>query len=306
MNVATFYQFVHLEALDEVRARLQDLGEDLALKGTVFLAEEGINATLSGARENLDAFVAALEEDGGCVDLPVRYSTAEPDNPVFYRLKIRIRPEIVSFGRPGIDPSFATGQHVDADRWNALLDDPDVLVIDARNDYEVSVGTFPGSLNPETTNFREFPEFVHRHLDPGVHRQIAMYCTGGIRCEKASAYLLEQGFEAVYQLDGGILEYLQSVRPGASRWVGECFVFDQRVSVDEGLQQGSYEQCFACRHPLSHQDLQSHRYRHGVSCPHCFDQADGHRRAGFRERQRQVALSEARGDQHMGVPQNRP
>ncbi len=304
-NVATFYKFVHLEAPEEVRAWLHEVGASLALKGTVLLADEGINGTLTGRRVDLAAFLAALQQDVRFENLPVRHSTAPPDNPLFYRLKIRVKPEIVSFGQPEVDPGVATGEHVTAERWHDLLDDPDVLVIDTRNDYEVSIGTFPGSLNPETTNFREFVDFVDRHLDPGEHTRVAMCCTGGIRCEKASAYLLGKGFEAVYQLEGGILEYLRSVDREDNRWVGECFVFDQRVSVDYDLRQGSFEQCFACRHPLSSKDLQSARYQQGVACPHCFDHTDDEQRAGYRERQRQVTLADARGELHIGTPQNR-
>ena len=303
MSVVTFYKFVRLDALDDLRARLQATSEAHALRGTVLLAEEGINGTLSGETTVLEAFLAVLREDPRICDLTVRYSEASPDNPVFYRLKIRVKPEIVSFGQVHADPSEATGDHVSAEQWHALLDDPDVLVIDTRNDYEVSIGTFPGSVNPQTTSFREFPEFVDRHLDPTVHRHIAMCCTGSIRCEKASAYLLDKGFAAVSQLEGGILEYLQVVAAEDNRWVGECFVFDQRVSVDGALQQGSFEQCFACRHPLSSEDLQSDRYRKGISCSHCFDHPDDDQRAGFQERQRQVGLAAARGDQHIGARQ---
>jgi len=267
----------------------------------VLLAEEGINGTLTGTREALETWLDSVREDPRLRALSAKFSTASDDNPVFHRLKVRIKKEIVSFGEPGLRPGEHTGEHVDPEGWNQLLDDPDVLVIDTRNRYEIAIGTFPGAVDPDTTNFREFADYVRQHVDPAQHPRIAMCCTGGIRCEKASAFMLKQGFEAVYQLDGGILQYLESVREEDNRWQGECFVFDQRVSVNEGLEQGDYEQCFACRRPLSAQDLASPHYRQGVSCPHCIDERDEAERGGFEERQRQVLLAEARGQQHIGV-----
>ncbi len=300
MTVATFYRFVALDDLDAWRGRIQALAESLALKGTVLLAEEGINATLCGARRRLEAFVAALEKEPRFARLPVKYSSAAAGNPVFYRLKVRIRPEIVSFDAPNRGAETVAGEHVDARRWNELLDDAGVTVIDVRNRYEIGIGAFAGAVDPEIDHFRNFPDFVRARLDPKKHPRVAMYCTGGIRCEKASTWMLNAGFEAVYQLDGGILRYLETVTPDQNRWQGECFVFDQRVSVDESLGQGSYRQCFACRAPLSAADLESPRYRPGVHCPHCVDDLDEGRRASLEERQRQVELADARGGRHVG------
>lgn len=302
MKVAAFYKFVRLDGLHGLQNQVRRLAESLQLKGTVLLAGEGINATLCGARDRLRAFVAALEADTGLGRLAAKYSDAAADNPVFFRLKVLIKPEIVSFGQPGVDAGEHAGEHVDARRWNALLDDPGVAVVDVRNSYEIGVGAFAGAMDPGITHFRDFPAFADSQLDPKKQTRVAMYCTGGIRCEKASAWLLEAGFEEVYQLDGGILRYLETVPDGENRWRGECFVFDQRVTVDADLRQGSYRQCFACRTPLSASDLASPRYRQGVHCPHCADDLDEQRLAGLEERQRQVGLAEARGVRHIGGP----
>ena len=219
------------ESLEALRSRLEDLASHLGLKGTILLAEEGINAGLCGPEKALDAFIEALTEDERFADIPVRHSAAAPGNPVFDRLKVRIKPEIVSFGRPQADPLKAAGRRVAPADWNALLARPEVQVIDVRNAYETAIGGFPGALDPDTERFRDFPAFVEQALDPQAHPEVALYCTGGIRCEKASAYLLGLGFEAVHQLDGGILNYLASVPPEESRWRGDCFVFDQRVAL---------------------------------------------------------------------------
>jgi len=299
--VATFYKFVPPGDLETLRSELETRAETLAIRGTVLLAEEGINGTLSGSREKLEALVAWLREAPPFTDLTVRYSLAQPENPVFHRLKIRIKPEIVNMGVADVDAGRRTGTHVDPERWHELLEDPDVVVIDTRNDYEVAIGTFPGAVNPETRSFREFPEFVRRHLDPDQQSRVAMFCTGGVRCEKASAYLLEQGFAEVSQLDGGILNYLEQVDEEDNHWQGECFVFDQRVSVDERLQQGSFTQCFACRRALTPEDMASVHYQRGISCPHCINEQDAEQRAAFVERARQEALAAGRGERHIGA-----
>ena len=243
-------------------------------------------------------FVEQLEGDPRFAQLPVRYSHGEPDNPIFYRLKIKLRDELISM-RCDVDPARRTGVHVDAREWNRLLDQPDVTVIDARNRYEVALGTFPGAIDPGTRSFREFPAFAAT-LDPTRHRRVAMFCTGGIRCEKASALLLERGFDAVYQLDGGILNYLADA--GAdNRFSGECFVFDQRVSVNDDLNQGDYTVCHACRHALTEADLVSNDYLLDISCPYCVGAQTAQQRAAFAERARQSAFAAARGEQHVGA-----
>ena len=302
-RVATFYRFAELEDIEALRERWLPLAEALDLKGTVLLASEGINGTIAGPEAQLLRFIDALRQVPALADLTWKLSTAADSNPVFHRFKIKLKAEIVTFGVDGVRPGQRTGVHVDASQWNALLDDPDVVVIDTRNGYERSIGTFPGSEDPQTTNFREFPDYVREHLDPASNKRVAMFCTGGIRCEKASAFLLNEGFEEVYQLDGGILQYLEDVGADENRWEGECFVFDQRVSVTATLEQGSFEQCYACRHPISADDRAHPAYQPGVSCPHCEDARDDEDREGFRERRRQVVLAEARGGAHIGVAQ---
>ena len=293
-----FYKFVEVNDPLKLRDHLENVGTTLALKGTILVAEEGVNGTIVGDEKALDGIHAALNESVG--EVIGKRSDLDSDNPGFYRFKVKVKPEIVSFGVAGLDVANQTGEHVDPKRWNELLDDPDVVVIDTRNTYEIDIGTFPSAISPQTTNFREFPQWVADHLDPEQQPRVAMFCTGGIRCEKASAHMLAQGFEAVYQLDGGILSYLEHVEEDQNRWQGECFVFDQRVSVDHTLNQGQYDQCFACRHPVSEADQQSPQYEPGVSCPHCYEKRDSASREGFRERQKQVELAEARGDQHVG------
>lgn len=298
--VMTFYRFVHLPELAELRKTLESRAAALDLRGTILLAQEGINGTLSGEQPMLERFRDHLHGHTAFTELHCRFSTAAEGNPVFYRLKVRIKPEIVRLDQPGIAPQQRTGERVNAQRWNALLDDPEVTIIDTRNAYEIAIGTFPGALNPQTRSFRELPAYVAQHLDPARHRRVAMFCTGGIRCEKASAWLLEQGFGTVYQLDGGILTYLETVSDEENRWRGECFVFDQRVSVDTGLGEGSFQQCFACRRPLAPADLESEAYQPGVSCPHCAGEHSEGQREAFRERRRQVELAAARGERHVG------
>jgi len=221
----------------------------------------------------------------------------------FYRMKVKLRREIVSLGSPGTDPSYRSGIRVPADQWNALISDPDVLVIDVRNQYECDIGSFKDAVSPETGSFSEFPEYVKQDLSPQKHKKIAMYCTGGIRCEKASAYMLQQGFEQVYQLQGGILRYLEQIQTENSLWQGECFVFDGRVAVDQALHKGQHDQCYSCRNPVSADDKKSDKYEEGVSCPSCYDTLTAERRASLKERQRQVKLAEQRNQQHIGVPQ---
>ena len=299
-RVLTFYKFVNVEHPETVRETLLELGTALDLKGTILLAQEGVNGTVVGDEPQLRHLQAVLDQYFGA--MPYKWSDLDEHNPGFYRFKVKLKQEIVTLGVPGLDP-HRTGEHVSAREWNRLLQNPDVVVIDTRNTYEIDIGTFPGALSPDTTNFRQFPAWVASQLDPAEHKQVAMFCTGGIRCEKAAAYMLAQGFEEVYQLDGGILSYLEHVPEEENMWQGECFVFDQRVSVDADLQQGAYQQCYACRHPLSADDMRSERFEQGVSCPHCHQQDDEVRLANLRERQKQVDLAAARGEAHIGQRQ---
>ena len=218
----------------------------------------------------------------------------------FYRTKVKLKKEIVTMGQDGIDPARVVGTYVEPKDWNALIADPDVTLVDTRNDYEVAIGSFEGAIDPSTTSFREFPDYVHRELDPKKNKKVAMFCTGGIRCEKSTAYLKEQGFDEVYHLKGGILKYLEEVPEDESMWQGECFVFDNRVAVNHQLEKGSYDQCHACRRPITEDDKRSPLYQKGVSCPHCHGQSSERQLARFAERERQMTLSKGRGEEHIG------
>ena len=301
-RVLAFYQFLNLEDPQVECDRLQTLGDELALRGTILVAGEGVNGTVVGDVQALHQLSQHLTGRYGVKSQ--KWSDLESGNSGFHRFKVRVKPEIVSFGVDNLDMQ-QTGEHVDAQTWNALVDDPEVIVIDTRNDYEVDIGTFEGAVSPHTENFRQFPDWVADNLDAQKHTKVAMFCTGGIRCEKASSYLLNQGFKSVYQLDGGILQYLEDTQAEDSRWNGECFVFDQRVSVNAQLQQGQYKQCYACRHPLSAAELASTDFEHGVSCPHCIERTSEQRRRQFRERQHQVRLAQERGEQHIGLQQKK-
>lgn len=302
-RVLSFYKFVAVENPEAHLRNLLEQGNRLALKGTILLAGEGVNGTLIGTAENLHDMVAILQREFG--EMPCKWSSVAPENPGFHRYKVRVKSEIVSLGVDALDMAQG-GRHVDVAQWHTLLDDPEVLLIDTRNTYEVDIGTFPGAVSPMTTSFREFPQWVAQNLDPQKDQRIAMFCTGGIRCEKASALLAARGFAEVYQLDGGILNYLDQVAEADNRWQGECFVFDQRVSVDANLAQGQYTQCYACRHPLSESDVTSVHFEQGVSCPHCIENLHATKIANLRERQRQVDLADARGEQHIGKAQGAP
>lgn len=296
--VAALYQFVALPDYQALRPQLLALCKTLNLKGTLLLAAEGINGTVAGSREGIDGLKAWLAAEGRFNALT--YKESEHENPPFMRLKVKLKNEIVTLGVPGTDPTRQVGHYADVDTWNTLIDDPDTLVIDTRNDYEVAIGKFRDAVSPNTRSFREFPDYVEKELDPARHKRVAMYCTGGIRCEKASHYLLQQGFEEVWHLKGGILQYLEEVSAAENRWEGECFVFDERVAVDSQLQAGEYRLCRACRHPVSSADRASSDYEEGVSCPHCRHGQTEDNRARARERWRQIQLAEQRGESHIG------
>ena len=296
--VAALYKFASLPDYRELQPALLDFCVGHDLKGTLLLAEEGINGTVAGSREAIDALMAYLRSDPRLADIEHKESFAEKTP--FYRMKVRLKKEIVTLGVPGINPNNKVGTYVAPEDWNALISDPDVIVIDTRNDYEYDIGTFKGAIDPHTTTFREFPDYVEKHLDPAKHKKVAMFCTGGIRCEKASSFMMEQGFEEVYHLQGGILKYLENVPAEESLWQGECFVFDQRVAVRHGLELGEYDQCHACRHPLSPEEMQSPQYVAGISCPYCHDKLTAEKRASVAERQKQISLAKRRGEAHLG------
>lgn len=271
-SVVTFYKFVSLDRLPERQHALLELCQAHHIKGTILLATEGINATLAGLPDDLNLVIEYLRADESFADLQLKYSTATASP--FQRMKVKLKSELIPLGMPEIDPSQRVGTYVSPEQWNELITDPDVVLIDTRNDYEVAIGTFQGAQNPHLQHFRQFPDYAHEHLDPHQHKKVAMFCTGGIRCEKASALLLEQGFSEVYHLQGGILNYLEHVPPEVSTWEGECFVFDERVSVRQGLQPGTYDLCYACGHPISQEDKESDAYELGVSCPHCIESVE--------------------------------
>ena len=296
-RVLTFYKFIQLSSPDQDRDEVEAFGEEITAKGTILLALEGINGTVIASQGGLERLVTFLQHRYG--EMTFKWSAVNEENRGFLRFKVKVKPEIVSFGVTDLDMSL-TGEHVNAQRWNELVDDPSVLVIDTRNHYEIDIGTFDQAVSPETESFREFPQWVKENLQPGKHQKVAMFCTGGIRCEKASAYVRAQGIQEVFQLDGGILQYLEDSENADSRWQGECFVFDQRVSVDENLVQGQYQQCYACRHPLTEQELANPEFERGVSCVYCRDLTSEDRRMQFRERQRQVRLAAEQGRVHIG------
>jgi UPF0176 protein len=288
--VATFYQFVKLPDVAELRSSLLSHCQGQKIKGTILLAQEGINGTIAGTRDAIDSVFAYLRSDARLANLEHKESFAE--KMPFDRLKVRIKKEIVTLGLPEVDPTEQVGTYVSPEEWNAIVSDPEVVVIDTRNAYEVGIGTFKGAQNPNTNSFREFPNYVQQHLDPNQHKKVAMFCTGGIRCEKASSFMLSQGFQEVYHLKGGILKYLEEVPPDESLWQGECFVFDQRVTVQHGLEAGTHEMCWGCGHPVSQADKASPQYEPGISCPHCHDRLTPEQRDRFRERVRQLRRSQ--------------
>lgn len=298
--VAALYKFVALPDYHELREPLLDACIEAGVKGTLLLAEEGINGTIAGTREAIDTILAYLKRDPRLQDIDHKESI-DSDIP-FYRMKVKLKKEIVTMGVGGIDPNSLVGHYVEPNDWNDLISDPEVTVIDTRNDYECDIGSFKGAINPETTTFRELPAYVEENLNPEKNKKVAMFCTGGIRCEKSTAYLLEQGFEEVYHLKGGILKYLEEVPKENSLWQGECFVFDNRVAVDHDLNVGSYDQCHGCRHPITEAQKQSPQYQKGVCCPLCYDSLTEDQKQRFAERQKQIDLAKARNEQHIGAP----
>lgn len=296
--VAALYKFASLENFREIQPALLKKAIELGIKGTLLLAKEGINGTIAGSRESIDAILAYIRQDARLASLEHKESHA--DEMPFYRMKVKLKKEIVTMGVPDVDPNQKVGTYVKPQDWNNIISDPEVILIDTRNDYEFDIGTFKGAVDPHTRTFREFPDYVAKNLDPTKHKKVAMFCTGGIRCEKASSYMVSQGFAEVYHLQGGILKYLEEVPPEESLWQGECFVFDQRVAVRHGLEIGDYDQCHACRHPLSPTEMQSPHYQPGVSCPYCHDTLSPEKKASVAERHRQMQLAKARGESHLG------
>jgi len=296
--VAAFYKFVRLDDFEDLKAVILGVLLKNGVKGTVLLAREGINSTIAGSREGIDAVLGFLRSDSRLADLVHKESFC--DEMPFFRAKVKLKKEIVTIGVAEVDPTHVVGTYVDPEDWNELIRDPEVLVLDTRNQYEVEIGSFKGAVDPETDSFRQFPEFVREKVDKSKFKKVAMFCTGGIRCEKASSFMLHEGFDEVYHLKGGILKYLEEVKPEDSLWEGECFVFDQRVTVDQHLDEGSFDQCHACRRPISDEDMACDEYVEGVSCPHCFGDLSEKSLARAGERQKQCLLARERGERHLG------
>ena len=296
--VAALYHFVTLDNYRSLRQPLLNKMMKYHIKGTMLLAREGINGTVAGSQIAIDKLLFWLRADDRLKSLGCKFSYH--DEMPFYRTRVKLKKEIVTMGVAGFDPNRTPGAYVKPEDWNALISDPAVIVIDTRNSYESAIGSFKGALQPNTGTFRQFPEYVAEHLDPLKHRKIAMFCTGGIRCEKSTAYLRQQGFDEVFHLQGGILKYLETIPDTESLWQGECFVFDYRVSVGQGLKKGSYDQCHACRLPITEADKKSDQYQQGISCPACHDSKSDAERERFRERENQVRLAKQRGEAHIG------
>ena len=296
--VAALYRFAKLPDFESFREPLQNLMLEEGVKGTLLLASEGINGTIAGSRLGIDTVIAWLEKDPRFTGLETKesYVTGNP----FYRTKVKLKKEIVTMGVEGIDPNDIVGTYVDPSDWNELISDPDVVLLDTRNDYEVEIGTFKNAVNPETETFREFPDYVSKTLNPKKQKKVAMFCTGGIRCEKSTAYLKQQGFEEVFHLKGGILNYLEQVPEKESMWQGECFVFDNRVTVNHKLEQGHYDQCHACRLPITEEDKQHINYQKGVSCHRCYGKHSDEQVKRYAAREHQMNLAKQRGGTHIG------
>ena len=296
--VAALYHFARVPRFESLREQLFELCQKNGVKGTLLLAAEGINGTIAGPDAGVQAVLSFLRAQPEFAALEHKESRAS--HMPFVRLKVKLKKEIVTMGVPDIDPNRIVGTYVEARDWNALISDPDTIVIDTRNDYETAIGVFKGAVDPQTKTFREFPDWVKNN--PGLHNKpkIAMYCTGGIRCEKATAFMKEQGFDEVYHLKGGILKYLEEVPEEQSLWDGACFVFDERVSVTHGLKEGDHKLCHACRNPITAEELTHPHYEEGVSCSHCYESRTEADRDRYRQRQLQIALARKRGEKHIG------
>jgi len=298
----TFYHFITLNNIKIFKTIIQDYCDNKSLKGTILLAQEGINGTISGKENDILEFHKFIKKDQKFSDVfkNLEYKSSWSNENPFYRMKVRLKKEIVALGLPEVSPAIKVGKYVKPEDWNSLINDPEVILIDTRNNYEVDIGTFKNAINPKTTSFREFPKYIKKNLNPKKNKKVAMFCTGGIRCEKASSYMLEEGFEEVYHLQGGILKYLETVPKEKSLWQGECFVFDQRVAVTNELKEGQYSQCFACRHPLSKDELKSNDYNEGISCCYCIKKTSLEKKNNLKERQKQINLAKTRGEDHIG------
>ena len=303
--VAALYKFVEIDDLLSLQSNLYEICEKNNIMGTILIANEGINGTISGKNNEINQTISLLKSDKRFANIEIKYSST--DKQPFHRMKVRLKKEIVTIGLPEINPNKKVGTYVKPDDWNDLISDPDVVVIDTRNKYETKIGSFHNALDPETSSFREFPDWVKKFKSSkeNANKKIAMFCTGGIRCEKASSLMKEEGFEDVYHLQGGILKYLETIDKENSLWNGECFVFDQRVCLTDELEVGSYKMCFACRMPITEEEMQNEKYIEGISCIYCYDKTTKEKKERFGSRQRQILLAKERGEKHLGGKQTK-
>ena len=298
LTICALYKFTRLDDFEEIQGPLKIFLESLNIRGTLLLAKEGVNGTIAGDNDSIMKSLDYLQKDERLVGLEYKFSYSE--KPPFKRLKVKLKKEIVTLGVSNIDPIFSSGTYVKPTDWNELINDPDVVLIDTRNNYEFEIGSFKGSINPNTETFREFPAYTKNNLEKYRDKKIAMFCTGGIRCEKSTAYLKSKGFENVFHLQGGILKYLEEVKEDESLWEGECFVFDDRVAVKHNLELGKYDQCHACRFPITDEDKEHPHYEKGASCPRCYGTKNSSQVSRYREREKQVQLAKSRGESHIG------
>ena len=303
--VAALYKFVEIDDPLSLQSNLYEICEKNNIMGTILIANEGINGTISGKTNKINQTISLLKSDKRFTNIEIKYSST--DKQPFHRMKVRLKKEIVTIGLPEINPNNKVGTYVKPDDWNDLISDPNVVVIDTRNKYETKIGSFKNALDPETSSFREFPDWVKKFKSSkeNANKKIAMFCTGGIRCEKASSLMKEEGFEDVYHLQGGILKYLETIDKENSLWNGECFVFDQRVCLTDELEVGSYKMCFACRMPITEEEMQNEKYIEGISCIYCYDKTTKEKKERFGSRQKQILLAKERGEKHLGGNQKK-
>lgn len=303
--VAALYKFVEIDDLLSLQSNLYEICKKNNIMGTILIANEGINGTISGKTNEINQTISLLKSDKRFTNIEIKYSST--DKQPFHRMKVRLKKEIVTIGLPEINPNKKVGTYVKPDDWNDLISDPNVVVIDTRNKYETKIGSFQNALDPETSSFREFPDWVKKFKSSkeNANKKIAMFCTGGIRCEKASSLMKEEGFEDVYHLQGGILKYLETIDRENSLWNGECFVFDQRVCLTDELEVGSYKMCFACRMPITEEEMQNEKYIEGISCIYCYDKTTKEKKERFGSRQKQILLAKERGEKHLGGKQTK-
>ena len=303
--VAALYKFVEIDDLLFLQSNLYEICEKNNIMGTILIANEGINGTISGKTNEINQTISLLKSDKRFTNIEIKYSSS--DKQPFHRMKVRLKKEIVTIGLPEINPNNKVGTYVKPDDWNDLISDPNVVFIDTRNKYETKIGSFQNALEPEPSTFREFPDWVKKFKSSkeNANKKIAMFCTGGIRCEKASSLMKEEGFEDVYHLQGGILKYLETINRENSLWNGECFVFDQRVCLTDELEVGSYKMCFACRMPITEEEMQNEKYIEGISCIYCYDKTTKEKKERFGSRQKQILLAKERGEKHLGGKQTK-